>query len=74
MDEFGCFSESESLNDAPLIEATTDSAPVCLKRPPRRCRIDPAAVLPLREGRRLPLTLWIGRTFMPTGPPYEFAA
>ena len=33
MDEFGCFYESESLNDAPLIEATADSAPV---RAPKR--------------------------------------
>lgn len=68
------FAESESLNEAPLLEATIESAPVCLKRPLRRVRINRAGNVPLHDwGCNIPPP-WIGRTVMPTGPPVELAA
>lgn len=73
MDEFGCFYESESLNDAPLIEATTESAPVCLRRPRRARWTRPKWISPETRSYHA-VNLWLGCTVMPTGPPYRLAA
>lgn len=66
MDEFGCFHESESLDEAPLIEATTESAPVCLKRPLPRA---PIRVIVIADYRiPFPVSIW-GNPEQATGPP-----
>lgn len=68
------FAESESLNEAPLIEATTESAPVCLKRPPGT-PADPVWYL-ITGGYDVVFAaelLWSGSTRV-RGPPAELAA
>lgn len=61
------FVDAESQNDAPLIVAMAESAPVCLKRPPQspvRC------VVTVIADYRLPFPVSIGgNPKQATGPP-----